>query len=81
MYFPDAKFSGGTVSFEEVKFAAGLVCFDRARFTGRRVHFRNAKFSGGEVNFLDVMDWSSPPEFDPVQPPADVVITHHPGTA
>jgi len=66
------------VSFEEAKFVAGLVCFDRARFAGGRVHFRGAEFAGGEVSFPDIIDWSTPPEFDPDQPPAGVLITHRP---
>ncbi len=78
VYFSDVTFSGGVVSFEEAKFVAGLVCFDRARFAGGRVHFRAAEFAGGEVSFLDIIDWSTPPEFDPDQPPTGVLITHRP---
>jgi uncharacterized protein YjbI with pentapeptide repeats len=49
--FSEAKFSGGTVSFNGAEFSGGEVSFHGAKFCGADVSFNNAKFSGGDVDF------------------------------
>lgn len=45
VYFADAKFSGGQVSFDRAGFS-GQVSFDYAGFSGGQVSFTAAEFSG-----------------------------------
>jgi hypothetical protein len=49
--FGDARFSGGTVRFDQAKFSSGKVYFNGAKFSGGTVYFTAAEFSGGVVLF------------------------------
>jgi uncharacterized protein YjbI with pentapeptide repeats len=49
--FVEAKFSGGTVSFNSAKFSGSMFSFANAEFSGGVVQFNDAKFSSATVYF------------------------------
>ncbi|QDN63180.1 pentapeptide repeat-containing protein [Streptomyces sp. RLB3-17] len=51
VYFGEATFSNGMVSFRRAKFKWGYVAFRDATFSGGHVDFREAAFSGATVDF------------------------------
>jgi hypothetical protein len=61
--FTDARFTGGTVTFNWARFAGGSVTFDRARFAGGTVIFADALCGGSRFVWPDGSESAVPPEF------------------